>query len=176
MQSLKNLIKTSLLVCLAVVTTFAAIISTSCNRDKCRSTLCANGGVCTNGACTCSIGYQGANCTVVSRLVFIGNWQAQGKSSASESAQYPVSIVAGNSAINNIMIENFQNYFTSPISAYVVNDSLYIPSQQVQGKSIFGSGQIKVAKYPAYTTIVINTTATDLTTNITTTETDVLTE
>jgi len=40
----------------------------------------------------------------------------------------------------NVVIKNFNNYFITPVKAYVANDTIYIPNQQYEGKVIFGVG------------------------------------
>jgi len=153
--------------CIALFATCFLLFSASCSRDKCSSVTCANGGVCNNGNCTCAVGYQGASCQTISRAAWLGNWAFFEKGSAVESQQYPMSIQAGNPNINNITFTNFLNYFSVPVSGYVVNNNLFIPSQQVQGSSVQGAGYI--TQTAAGNTITISCTVTNLTTNVSTT-------
>ena len=130
----------------ATLATFFSMVYVSCNRDKCRTVVCAHGGVCNGGACTCPTGYEGSNCETVSRNKFLGNWMVYEKGSITLAAQYPVSIEATTDNPTttpvNLVIKNFYNYFTTPVKAYVTNDSLYIPNQQYEGKVLFGIGYI----------------------------------
>jgi hypothetical protein len=126
---------------LIVISGFFSVVYFSCNRDKCKTIVCANGGVCSQGACTCPSGYQGTNCETVSRYKFLGEWQVFEKGSISNSASYPISISASNN-ITDVSITNFFNYFETPIRGYVVGDTLYIPNQQYEGKVVFGVGYI----------------------------------
>ena len=134
-------LKTIQVIALIACTVFATIIYSSCNRDQCKTIVCANQGVCNGGACTCPAGYEGTNCETVSRDKFLGNWSVFEKGSVTQAAQYPVSIQAGFN-ITDVVITNFYNYFTVPVNATVNNDTLFIPNQQYQGKVLFGVGTI----------------------------------
>ena len=153
--------------CITLLATCFILFIASCRGDKCSSIICANGGVCDNGNCTCSAGYQGASCQTISRTAWLGNWSFFEKGSTAESQQYSMSIQAGNSNINNITFTNFLNYFSVPVSGYVVNNNLFIPNQQLQGSSVQGTGYI--TQTAAGNTITISCTVTNLTTNASTT-------
>jgi hypothetical protein len=133
--------KTILVSALATISAFSAIVYTSCNRDKCKTIVCANGGVCNGGSCNCPSGYEGTNCEKVSRDKFLGNWTVFEKGSITLAAQYPISIEPTTN-ISDVIIKNFYNYFKTPIRGTVVGDSLYIPNQQYEGKVLFGLGHI----------------------------------
>ncbi len=125
------------------VSAFTAVVYVSCNSDKCKTIICANGGVCNSGSCTCPSGYEGSNCETVTRKKFTGNWMVFEKGSNSLAAQYPITITEGES-ITFVNINNFYNFFfTKPIRAYVQGgDKLIIPPQYLQGKYIYGEGHI----------------------------------
>ncbi|MCF8451332.1 MAG: calcium-binding EGF-like domain-containing protein [Taibaiella sp.] len=133
--------KTIIISSLATIAAFTAVVYTSCNRDKCKTIVCANGGVCNDGACTCASGYEGTNCEKVSRDKFLGNWTVFEKGSITLAAQYPISIEP-TTDVYDVVIKNFYNYFRTPIKATVVGDSLFIPNQQYEGKVLFGVGYI----------------------------------
>jgi len=46
---MKTPLKTIFFSALATLTIFLAVAYTSCNRDKCKTIVCANGGVCNEG-------------------------------------------------------------------------------------------------------------------------------
>lgn len=46
------------------ISTFGAILYTSCTKDKCKNTTCQNGGSCSNGFCICPRGYTGDYCEI----------------------------------------------------------------------------------------------------------------
>ena len=134
--------KTILVSAIATIGVFATVVYTSsCNRDKCKTITCANGGVCNDGACTCPSGYEGTNCEKESRLKFIGNWTVFEKGSITLAAQYPISIEPG-AEPSDVVIKNFYNYFKTPARATVVGDSLFIPNQQYEGKVLHGIAHI----------------------------------
>lgn len=133
--------KTIFISSIATIAAFTAVVYTSCNRDKCKTIVCANGGVCNDGSCTCPAGYEGTNCETVSRNKFLGNWHVLEKGSITLAAQYPVSIEA-TTLITDVVIKNFYNYFKTPVKATIKGDSIFIPNQQYEGKVLFGIGFI----------------------------------
>lgn len=134
--------KTVFISSLATIAVFFTVVyTTSCNRDKCKTITCANGGVCNGGSCTCPSGYEGTNCEKESRLKFLGNWTVFEKGSITLAAQYPISIEPA-SEVTDVVIKNFYNYFKTPIRATVSGDSLFIPNQQYEGKVLFGIAHI----------------------------------
>ncbi len=133
--------KTILASAIATIATFSAVVYTSCNRDKCKTIVCANGGVCNGGTCVCPSGYEGTNCETVTRTKFLGNWSVLEKGSITLAAQYGVSIEAS-TVITDVTIKNFYNYFKTPVKAYVSGDTIVIPNQQYEGKVLHGIGYI----------------------------------
>ena len=138
---MKARLKTITTTTLLSFSVFAAIVLPSCNRDQCKSIVCAYGGVCNNGSCTCPSGYEGTNCETISRNKFLGNWSVFEKGSITEAAQYPISISEGDK-ITDVLITNFYNYFTGPVLGSIIHDTLFIPNQQYQGKVLFGVGYV----------------------------------
>ncbi len=138
--------KTIIFSAFATLAAFFSIVFVSCNRDKCKSVVCAHGGICNGGSCTCPAGYEGSNCETVSRNKFLGNWTVLEKGSITLGAQYGTSIEATTDNPStgpvNLVIKNFYNYFTTPIKAYVQRDTIFIPNQQYEGKVLFGVGFI----------------------------------
>jgi hypothetical protein len=134
--------KTILVSTIATIGAFCAIVYTSsCNRDKCKTIVCANAGVCNDGGCNCPAGFEGTNCEKVARDKFLGNWHVLEKGSITLAAQYAISIEASNN-LTEVTIKNFYNYFKTPIKAYIKADSIFIPNQQYEGKLLFGIGYI----------------------------------
>ncbi len=135
---------------LAFIILFLAITSASCTKDTATTTIttttvkcvtCSNGGACINDTCVCPSGYEGVSCETISRQKFFGNWSVFEKGSTSPAAQYPVSITEG-STINSVVIQNFYNYFYAYINATIIRDTILIPTQQYQGKIVYGMGYI----------------------------------
>ena len=133
--------KTILISALATLSAFISITYISCNRDRCKTIVCANGGVCNGGTCVCPSGYEGTNCETVSRDKFLGAWTVLEKGTTSAAAQYGITIKKS-TQITDIVITNFYNYFQTPVKGYVVGDTLFIPNQQYEGKVLFGIGYI----------------------------------
>lgn len=138
---MKMRFKTILVTAFTALSAFVAITYTSCNRDKCKTIVCAYGGVCNGGTCVCPTGYEGTNCETISRDKFMGNWSVFEKGSITQASQYGTSIEPAKN-INEVVIRNFYNYFRTPILAYISHDTITIPNQQYEGKVVFGVGYI----------------------------------
>jgi len=133
--------KKILLLSLSSFAAFFLLLVTSCNRDQCKTVVCAYNGVCNGGACICQSGYEGSNCETITRNKYLGDWSVFEKGSTSNAAQYFVSIVATDN-VSQVAIVNFNNYFTVPILANVTGDTLVIFNQHADGKIVFGTGYI----------------------------------
>jgi len=136
-------IKTIMLSALGAIAAFATVTYSSCKSDPCKAIVCANGGVCNDGSCTCPSGYEGTQCETVMRDKFKGVFVVLEKGSVSNTAQYSVSVEPG-TAVTDIKIKNFGNRFTDPVEAYVKGDTLYIPQKtydngrwEVQGIGVY---------------------------------------
>ena len=130
--------------CCIVAAAFFSAVYSSCNRDQCKSIVCANNGVCNRGECICPTGYGGTNCETVLRQKFLGKWTVFEKGSTTVQAQYPITIKEGQ-RITDVQIVNFNNQFKTNVIATVGGqngDSLFITDQQVQDKFVLGVGYI----------------------------------
>ncbi len=151
---------------LVTILTIGSATYFSCNRDKCKSVVCAHGGVCDGGRCICKSGYEGSNCETISRDKFIGAWAVFEKGSITNAAQYPIAIERSNN-ITDVAIINFYNYFKAPIKGYVIRDTLYIPNQQLEGHVVFGQGVIySNTTYGQYGSISMRYEVIDTATNV----------
>ncbi len=129
---MRNQMKTFLLSAMGVFAIFSTITLTSCKEDKCKTTICAYGGVCNeDGSCTCPTGYEGERCETITRDKFKGAWRITEDGTSSNPAQYSASIENGN-AIDEVVIRNFYNLFNPLVVAKVKGDTIYIASQQVK--------------------------------------------
>lgn len=54
--------------------TSTAIVFNSCNGDPCKDIVCKNNGVCRDGSCKCSLGFEGPFCAVKMYEKFIGTY------------------------------------------------------------------------------------------------------
>jgi len=151
-------LKTILISSLGTLAVFFAVTYISCNKDKCKTIVCAYGGTCNDGVCKCPTGYEGTQCESISREKFLGVWSVFEKGTTTNASQYTISIEK-DSLIDHVVINNLFNYFTNPpVSAYVIHDSIIIPSQQISGKVITGVGYIldTAVKYHQYAEIIMS--------------------
>jgi len=144
---MKARLKVMLLSALGAIACFTAVTYTSCNNDKCKAIVCAFGGTCNDGVCTCPTGYEGPQCEKVMRDKFLGVYQVQEKGTVSETAQYTVSVEPG-TEVTDLRIKNFRNIFLEEVSAYVRVDTVIIPEQTVDERwKVSGIGVIQSDKY-----------------------------
>ena len=134
-----------------------------------------NGGVCNsnNGDCVCPASYTGTNCQTASRTVFLGSWTVHVRG-VIPAVTYAVGISTADTLVTDIAFENLLNYFTAPVSGYVSHDSLYIPTQQLQGMSVYGSGYLIKSGSNAPNMVSLTTSITNLSTGAGAQETDTL--
>jgi len=163
--------------CAIIIVTCFMWANMSCKQDHCNAVNCLNNGVCHDGVCYCPANYTGVYCQTPRRAVFIGSYTVRVRNgNVLHPTLYSVGIAAAmDTVVTDIAIQNLLNYFTS-VSAYVSHDSLYIPSQQTQGKSITGSGYLirPPGGSNAPNQVAISTSVTDLSGGGTSQETDTL--
>ncbi len=73
---------------LAVGASSAVMYSTSCTKDKCKDVTCQNGGVCSDGNCTCATGYYGTSCDSTYRSLYVGTYKGNGNDNATPANTY----------------------------------------------------------------------------------------
>jgi hypothetical protein len=73
---------------------------------------------------------------------FMGIWNAVGKGTLNSNAEYPVSISANGTNTVKLSISNLYHFLHSPVSAYIVSDSIIMQNQKVDGYTVFGAGRI----------------------------------
>jgi hypothetical protein len=163
---MKARFKTIVLSALSALTVFTAVTYTSCNEDKCKSIVCAHGGVCTDGACLCPTGYEGPQCETVNRKRYLGNWRVTENGSITDAAQYTISVEEGDN-ITELKLKNFRNLLNTRVTAYVKGDTLYIPQQVVNNNTVQGSGYLLFDKfYGRYGQLVVRYKVTDAENNV----------
>lgn len=143
---MKARIKSIVLSAFGAIAVFSAVTYSSCEGDKCKSIVCAYGGVCTDGQCLCPTGYEGPQCETVTRERYLGTWVVTENGSITDAAQYTISIEKGDN-ISELRIKNFRNLFVNNVSAFVKGDTLYIPQQTVDHYEVIGNGYITDEKY-----------------------------
>jgi len=145
----------------------------SCNKGSNTATTvtkcvtCLNGGSCYNDTCHCPAGYEGTGCQTFSRQKFINNWTVTEKGTLTGATNnYTVFIQENPTSgdITSVFIENLYDDYFSSVPANAIGDSLYIPSQQINGKSIIGVGYIHAGINGLNTAITLRYQVTDLST------------
>ena len=159
---MKSPFKTILISAFGAMAVFSAVTYSSCEVEKCKSIVCANGGVCSDGFCLCPTGYEGPQCETVNRARYIAPWTVTENGSITDAAQYSISIVAGDN-ISELKIKNFRNLLVGLVKAYVQGDTLYIPQQVVDSQEVIGTGILEDDKfYGRYGKLTVRYKITDL--------------
>ncbi|HRO43093.1 MAG TPA: hypothetical protein PL009_09680 [Flavipsychrobacter sp.] len=138
---MKARFKIVMLSALGALTAFTAVTFSSCKEDKCKAIVCAYGGVCTDGMCLCPSGYEGNQCETITRTRYLGVWHVTEDGTYSDAAQYSIAVEAGPN-ITELRIRNFRNSFLEDVQAFVKGDSLTIPNQIINNKTVRGFGYI----------------------------------
>lgn len=141
----------SILLTATIVTSgFAAVFISSCAEDKCKALVCANGGVCNEGACICPSGYEGPQCETENRTRFLngskGSWLVREDGSESPENQYFLSIEKGDGP-TQLLIKNFNGTFPENVKARVKGDTMYIDPQTFPSGSVVGQGYLMSDKF-----------------------------
>jgi len=134
--------KTPYISLFSLVISLFAVLTFSCNNNKCKYVSCANGGICNSGACTCIPGYEGALCETVSRDRYIRTWLVWDSGSIAPIMVYTLSVTPDSPIVTQVWINNLYNYFTIPISGIVQvpSDDLLISPQSLMAKTVSGTG------------------------------------
>lgn len=108
MKTLKN-VAFSALLCIGAFTTVTYV---ACNSDKCKDTVCQNGGICADGNCSCSTGYEGTLCETKVNAKYVGTYTAVETPSGGGSAGSPyiVTITADPTNPTYVLVNNLGNY------------------------------------------------------------------
>jgi hypothetical protein len=148
--------KTANLVVFTVAVTlmaFSSVFYTSCSKGDsgtrtCKNTVCANGGICNKGICTCASGYEGPLCETLARQKFLGTWVTTENRTLNNvnGIQYTLTVVPGPN-ISEVRIKNLYNLFEGEVSAFITGDSISVPQQVLENYGIVGTGWIEVDKY-----------------------------
>lgn len=141
---MKKSVKLILLSALGAVAVFSTITIGSCTRDKCKAVSCQNKGVCDdNGGCVCAPGYEGSMCEVTTRDKYTGTWNVDETGTTTNRMQYVVTInhsLATGASMADVQIGNLNNTFASSVNATVKSDTIIIPQQTIDGKTVEGIG------------------------------------
>jgi hypothetical protein len=143
---MKARLKLVMLSALGAMAAFSAVTISSCKEDKCKAIVCAYGGVCSDGQCLCQSGYEGAQCATITRQRYLGVWHITEDGTYSNATQYSVAVEAG-ANITELRIKNFRNSFVDDVQAFVKGDTITIPNQVVNNKTVRGFGYIVDDKY-----------------------------
>lgn len=136
----------------AAFATLATLSITSCETDKCKAIVCANGAVCEeDGSCTCPVGYESERCETETRAKYRGTWVVDEDGTVSNVARYSMSIENRDGIIDQVQIRNFNNQNNAVIYATVNKDSIFIPSQTYMvgavEKTVIGYGAIEPKEF-----------------------------
>ena len=145
----------------------------SCEDDPCKDVTCVNGEAVASGddcACDCDAGYEGDDCTTLTRSKFVGTWGVSEDCSLSNPAAYTVTITADASNNDKILIDGLWQLFNNPVVATVDGNELTIASQEPDGDDFFINGSGTIVVNGAVSTITATYNVEDRTGTTTTTD------
>jgi hypothetical protein len=79
---------------------------TSCKKDKCEDKVCANGGTCNEGTCTCAAGFEGENCNTEIRSKYYGLYNGVYDCVGGPDVPGPMEVRAGSSGTNSLIFDD----------------------------------------------------------------------
>lgn len=123
----------------------SAVFFNACTSDPCKNLICKNGGVCRDGRCRCTAGFEGPNCESKMYEKFIGTWDGTYRCNGLVPDAETV-IIAPEEAANRISIYNLFAQ-TTALRATVNVDKVSIESQTIGNVTYSGHGYIEANKY-----------------------------
>lgn len=149
---MKNL-KTILMASFLTIGAFSTITFTSCNGDKCKNTVCSNGGTCkeADGSCSCAAGFEGTDCSTQSLTKILNTGNASViysfvDNSGGTCGNYTGTFTASRSGADTtkLILTNFGGFgATTSVTAKVDQNTLTIPLQTITNaatNTVSGSG------------------------------------
>ena len=101
-----TIIGTSLLMVIALASFF---FYQSCSPDPCKTTVCNNGGTCADGYCICAAGFEGIDCSTLSRDKLVKVWHTTSNSCDTAATGAAISITANTTNNKGLKIAYFSH-------------------------------------------------------------------
>jgi hypothetical protein len=146
MNKIKNIVFSALL----TIGAFVAVTFNSCKSDDspvdpCAAVVCQNGGACSNGSCSCPVGYEGTLCETPSVTKFIRTWRTATEACtvSGSNAQYDITITSSSTSAATLLISNVYGSGRT-VTATLTNANAFTIASQPFGSSgtISGTGSI----------------------------------
>jgi len=144
---MKKSVKVILLSALGFAAVLSASTLTSCKRDKCKTIACQHNGTCNDGdgSCSCAPGFEGSMCEVTTRDKYTGSWQVDENGTTTGRQDYVVAIehsLVPGANYADVQIKNMNNTVNGRVDATVKGDTIYIPTQTIDNKTVEGIGYL----------------------------------
>ena len=82
----------------------------SCNPDPCKDVNCGDNGICNDGTCDCTLGYEGVNCETESRTKLTGKYSTTEQCSTDPAGvYYEITVNSGSGGVTELDLLNFYN-------------------------------------------------------------------
>ncbi len=164
------MLKRGLFFSLLLLFSFTVIWYSSCIKDKCKDVVCYNGGICVDGKCACTSGYEGLHCEVKWNEKYAGKWNVADSVYRDKTARYRYDInITGEGTRDSIYISGFADTitkqilctYTGPRTFNIVADSIN-PNLRIQsGNGIMDSlTGVVSGRYVFQSKIKVNETTT----------------
>ena len=137
---------------LLTVAVFSSVLYTSCNKNKCGNTTCANGGTCSSSLCVCPTGYSGNSCQTGWSDPFIGTYKCSRNNCSpavtGDTAWISAITKASTNSGYTINISNFDNSNITIVATVDSNQHIAIstapPSYGVNANGTYLNGKINL--------------------------------
>ena len=145
----------------AIMMVSSVVYFNSCKKDPCKDVVCNNGGTCVDGTCSCTTGYEGADCSTEMRTKFLLSTAGFTDAGTSDSSYnnttghsysgltYNMTITKG-TGINDLIISGIGGYGctggSTNITATMTSSTAFTIASQVACNYTFsGSGTVTSA-------------------------------
>lgn len=136
MKNLKSILLSSAL----TLGIFGTTTFISCNPDACSDVVCNNGGTCTDGTCTCAVGFEGTNCDTESRTKLLGSFLMSGTDSDGGTYSNVAVNTSTSSASQTKFIFAVPTIGLNLVCTMTASNAFVVDNQTLSGLTYSGSG------------------------------------
>lgn len=136
--------KNILFISMFILTSIVAFTYLACKKDKCNNVVCLNGGACNSGNCICPTGYEGYNCSTLSRAKFVTTFNGSDTCSGvgNSIATYAIELLAVTTNDLQMTIYNFRNNIHDSAVCTIVSTDSFTFRGSNNSITYYGGGRL----------------------------------